>query len=318
MTATVQPAAVVPSASSPGYIPFVQATQRVEPGVERAERSGRSSKNQQHTLNELALFAGAGGGILGAKLLGWRTVCAVEINNHARRVLMARQDDGCLEPFPIWDDVRTFDGGPWKGVVDVVSGGFPCQDVAVGSATKTGLDGERSGLWSEMARVIREAGPRFVVVENSAALVNRGLGRVLRDLAAMGYDARWGVFSAGDVGARHERERLFIVADNHGFMGPARPWTEQQHGQLADVRTQHQEDACDCLRVWLEMARDCARVDDGMADQVDRTHAVGNGQVPAVVALAWRLLTGGGGAERQGEETPTTQKECNGKPSDRP
>ena len=287
------------------YPSLGQITPRVAPGVERAERSGRSSK-PNNTLNELALFAGAGGGILGAKLLGWRTVCAVEIADYARRVLMARQDDGCLEPFPIWDDVRTFDGRPWRGVVDVVTGGFPCQDIAVGSSTKTGLSGERSGLWSEMARIIREVGPRFVVVENSAVLVARGLGRVLRDLAAMGYDARWGVFSAGDAGARHERERLFVVADSDGFMGQARPWTEQQHGQFADVSTLHQEDTCDCLRVWLEMARDRARVDDGLANQVDRTHAVGNGQFPAVVALAWNLLVGGGGAERQGEQTPTT------------
>ncbi|MCA9180554.1 MAG: DNA cytosine methyltransferase, partial [Planctomycetales bacterium] len=74
-------------------------------------------------LNELALFAGAGGGILGGKLLGWRTVCAVEIDAYCRRVLMQRQNDGVLDPFPIWDDVRTFDGHAWRGKVDVVSAG---------------------------------------------------------------------------------------------------------------------------------------------------------------------------------------------------
>lgn len=81
-------------------------------------------------MYELALFAGAGGGILGGKLLGWRTVCAVELDAYARRVLLARQRDGCLEPFPIWDDVRTFDGKPWSGKIDVISGGFPCQDIS--------------------------------------------------------------------------------------------------------------------------------------------------------------------------------------------
>ena len=85
--------------------------------------------NEQHRMNELALFAGAGGGILGGRLLGWRTVCAVEIDPYARRVLLARQADGCLGRFPIWDDVRTFDGKRWQGTVDVVSGGFPCQDI---------------------------------------------------------------------------------------------------------------------------------------------------------------------------------------------
>ena len=81
-------------------------------------------------MNELALFAGAGGGILGGRLLGWRTICAVEIDPYARDVLLARQNDGCLPPFPVWDDVRTFDGRPWRGVVDVVSCGFPCQDIS--------------------------------------------------------------------------------------------------------------------------------------------------------------------------------------------
>jgi len=81
-------------------------------------------------MNELALFAGAGGGILGGKLLGWRTVCAVEWEPYPASVLCARQNDGILAPFPIWDDVQTFDGHPWRGIVDVVSGGFPCQDIS--------------------------------------------------------------------------------------------------------------------------------------------------------------------------------------------
>ena len=95
-------------------------------------------------MNELALFAGAGGGILGGKLLGWRTVCAVENDEHARNVLVARQNDGSLEPFPIWDDVRTFDGKPWRGRIDVISGGFPCQDIS--SAGKgAGITGQMQG-----------------------------------------------------------------------------------------------------------------------------------------------------------------------------
>ena len=117
-------------------------------------------------MNELALFAGAGGGILGGRLLGRRTICAVELDSYAASVLVARQNDGCLEPFPIWDDITTFDGEPWRGRVDVVSGGFPCQDISV-AGKGAGLDGERSGLWGEMARVIREVRPRHVFVENS-------------------------------------------------------------------------------------------------------------------------------------------------------
>ena len=102
-------------------------------------------------MNELALFAGAGGGVWGGKLLGWRTVCAVEWEPYAASVLAQRQNDGFLPPFPIWDDVRTFDGKPWRGVVDVVSGGFPCQDISI-AGKGAGLDGERSGLWKEWCK----------------------------------------------------------------------------------------------------------------------------------------------------------------------
>ena len=136
-------------------------------------------------MNELALFAGAGGGILGGKLLGWRTVCAVERNAYCARRLMQRQDEGHLPPFPVWDDVCTFDGAPWRGVADVVSGGFPCQDISAANSKGKGLDGERSGLWREMARIIGEVRPRFALVENSPMLTVRGFGRVLGDLAEM-------------------------------------------------------------------------------------------------------------------------------------
>jgi len=162
-------------------------------------------------MNELALFAGAGGGILGGKLLGWRTVCAVEWEQYPACVLAARQNDGLLPPFPIWDDVQTFDGKPWRGIVDVVSGGFPCQDIS--SAGKgAGIDGERSGMWKEMARIIGEVRPQFVFVENSPMLTSRGLGKVLADLAKLGFDAEWGVLSAADVGANHHRKRIWILA----------------------------------------------------------------------------------------------------------
>ena len=166
-------------------------------------------------MNELALFAGAGGGILGGHLLGWRTVCAVEWEPYPASVLLARQNDGLLPPFPVWDDVRTFDGRPWRGIVDVVSGGFPCQDISA-AGKGAGIDGERSGLWGEMARIIGEVRPRYVFVENSPLLVGRGLVRVLADLAEMGFDARWGVVGADDVGAPHRRERCWIVAHTNG------------------------------------------------------------------------------------------------------
>lgn len=156
-----------------------------------------------------------GGGILGGQLLGHRCVCAVEWEPYAQAVLVARQNDGTLPPFPIWDDVQTFDGRPWRGLVDVVAGGFPCQDISV-AGKGAGLDGARSGMWHHMARIIGEVRPRYAFIENSPALIGRGLDRVLCDLAALGYDARWTVMGAADVGAPHKRERIWILANARG------------------------------------------------------------------------------------------------------
>lgn len=164
-------------------------------------------------LRTMHLFAGAGGGILADVLLGHQPVCAVEINEYCQQVLSARQKDGFIPWFPIFDDVTKFDGRPWRGLVDVVAGGFPCQDISV-AGKGAGIDGKQSGLWSEMARIIGEVRPRFAFVENSPALVNRGLGRVLRDLATLGYDCRWTLLGAADVGAPHKRDRFWLVADS--------------------------------------------------------------------------------------------------------
>jgi DNA (cytosine-5)-methyltransferase 1 len=192
-------------------------------------------------LNELALFAGAGGGILGGHLLGWRTVCAVEWEQYPASVLCARQNDGLLPPFPIWDDVQTFRGEPWRGIVDVVSGGFPCTDISA-AGKGAGIDGEASGMWREMARIIHEVRPRYVFVENSPMLTSRGLGRVLGDLAAMGFDARWGVLGAADVGAPHQRDRIWIVAKWRGQLPHAQHdrirWWEQQQ---ESIKTTHRQ-----------------------------------------------------------------------------
>ena len=208
-------------------------------------------------MNELALFAGAGGGILGGKLLGWRTVCAVEWEPYPASVLAARQNDKILPSFPIWDDVQTFDGKPWRGIVDVVSGGFPCQDISA-AGRGAGIDGERSGMWGEMARIIHEVQPRFAFVENSPMLTSRGLGRVLGDLASMGFDARWGVLGAADVGTNHQRDRIWIVAKWRGQLSHPQHdrigrWKQQQKsiakedGEAANspsIRSHNQKNEC--------------------------------------------------------------------------
>jgi len=256
-------------------------------------------------LRELALFAGAGGGILGGKLLGWRTVCAVENEPYARDVLMARQNDGCLEPFPIWDDVCTFDGRPWQGIVDVVSGGFPCQDISA-AGKGAGIEGERSGLWSEFARIIGEVQPSFVFVENSPMLASRGLGTVLGDLAALGFDAEWGVLGAHHSGAPHKRDRIWILACNSDRDSePTQPVDDEaprmQSLDVSDTdRAQREgvqraeriesEHADACSQSWWKSEPNVGRVADGVAARVDRLRCIGNGQVPAVASLAWQTL----------------------------
>jgi DNA (cytosine-5)-methyltransferase 1 len=264
-------------------------------------------------MNELALFAGAGGGILGGHLLGWRTVCAVEWEQYPACVLAARQNDGLLPPFPIWDDVQTFDGKPWRGIVDVVSGGFPCQDISA-AGKGVGIDGERSGMWREMARIIGEVRPRYAFIENSPMLVNRGLGTVLADLAKLGFDAEWGVLGAADVGAKHQRDRIWIVArqrklfshpNNRDFRGKQ----QSQSPSQTPRESGHVANANDSIRggerwgVWSDKnskskwnlhsifnQSEPIRMADGVAARVDRLKAVGNGQVPQVAGIAWKLL----------------------------
>lgn len=186
------------------------------------------SATRPEAMYELALFAGAGGGILGGKLLGWTTVCAVEIEPGARAKLAARQNDGCLKAFPIWGDVRSFTirNRATRPAIRalrrkrnklVITGGFPCQDISL-AGDGDGLDGERSGMWFEQARVIGEIRPLHVVVENSPTLTIRGGLRVIGELARLGYDCHWGIISAADAiwldgppCLDHLRERIWII-----------------------------------------------------------------------------------------------------------
>lgn len=224
-------------------------------------------------MNELHLFAGAGGGILGGELLGHRCVCAVEINQHCQRILLARQTDGCLPPFLIWGDIRTFDGQPWRGVVDVVSGGFPCQAYSSASRGRTVAD----DLWPEMRRVVADVAPRYVFAEN---VQRRAIDRAADELEAMGYSARCIALSASDLGADHIRTRYWLLAHSDGN-GKLQRAVNAEVAELPNIRPS----------VW-ETGPDKRRMDDGMAYRMERLAAIGNGQVPIVAATAWRLLAG--------------------------
>lgn len=244
-------------------------------------------------MNELALFAGTGGGILGGKLLGWKTVGAVELEPFGASVLIARQRDGILDPFPIWDDVRTFDGYPWRGVANVVSAGFPCQDISAGNSSAEGISGARSGLWKQTARIIGEVRPAFALLENSAQLTKKGLEVVLGDLAEMGYHARWGVLHAEHAGASHQRKRIWIVASDPDQVGPQR-CDDQSHVK--------QSESAQRLYALLDTPPFPTHRDqlptpyafggrDGVPNGMDRVAAIGNAQVPSVVRLAWSILS---------------------------
>lgn len=239
-------------------------------------------------MNELALFAGGGGSILAGELLGWRTRCAVEIDPGARRILLDRQRDGVIGEFPIWDDIRTFDGAAWSGSIDVITGGFPCQDISQCGAGK-GINGDRSGLWFEMARVIGEVRPKITLIENSPMLVTRGLDRVLADLAEMGMSAQWGCFRASSIGACHHRERIYILAytDSEQLKGVdiQKPvFTDPQESRRRQLA--RAIDAAIPADDYASMSRDPGDVARGM----DGLKATGNGWVPAVAARAFKTL----------------------------
>lgn len=162
-------------------------------------------------LYEMTLFAGAGGGLLGSRLLGWRTICYVEHDKYRVNVLKARIRDGYLNDAPIWDDVQTFDGHPWVGLVDIVTAGFPCQPFSA-AGKRLGEQDERN-RWPDTIRIIRIVRPEFVLLENSPRLTsNSYFNTILGDLASSGYSARWDCIPASAIGAYHERDRLWIVA----------------------------------------------------------------------------------------------------------
>jgi len=162
-----------------------------------------------------------------------------------------------------------------------------------------GLDGERSGLWKEMGRIIGEVRPRFVFVENSPMLVNNGLDRVLADLSKLGFDARWGIVGADFVGAPHRRERFWLVAhSNSDRLYDGSNKRNNLHGQkICEEKPQNWHGvwskANKCLSTddWKTFATEFYGMDDGMASRLDRIKACGNGQVPEVAATAWRILS---------------------------
>jgi DNA (cytosine-5)-methyltransferase 1 len=188
-------------------------------------------------VNELSLFSGGGGGLLGTKLLGFKTIGYVEYEPYCQKVLKARIEDGILDAAPIFGDIRRFisEGyaASYTGMVDVLTAGFPCQPFSVAGKRK-GADDERN-MWPATIETIRIVQPRFAFMENVPGLLSSGyFGTVLRDLHESGYDARWCVLGADDCGAPHRRKRLWILAyTRHVISKPGSERIRRQEG--ADI-----------------------------------------------------------------------------------
>lgn len=163
-------------------------------------------------LNGISLFTGYAGIDLALKDYV-RPIIYCDIEKYAQGIQLSRMDDESIPFAPIWNDVTTLDGRKFKGLVDIIYGGFPCQDISV-AGKGAGLEGERSGLFTEIIRLAKEASPTFIFLENVPAIRTRGSVQVQEALASIGYDTRWTTLSAAEVGANHKRERWFCLATN--------------------------------------------------------------------------------------------------------
>ena len=267
----------------------------------------------------MELFAGIGGSSYAGKLIGnWRTVCYVEWDEYCQKVIKARIQDGTFDDAPIWDDIQTFDGIPWRGAVDIITGGFPCQPFSVAGKQK-GADDERN-MWPDTLRVISEVRPRFAFLENVPALLTSGyFGRVIGDLSEIGYDCRWTIVSAESVGAWHKRERLWILAYPHkarelqqeGTIKEKQGWPCNGTQEVSDTggnrsaagipgSIEGQEGDPEIINddnlrgaggnIW-GTEPPLVRLVHGFPGGGERINALGNAWVPAVACTAWTILT---------------------------
>ena len=277
-------------------------------------------------MRTLHLFAGAGGGLLADLILGHEPVCAVEWDAYCCQVLRERASEGWFPNLQVFEgDVRVFPASDWKGRVDCIHAGFPCQPHSVAGKRK-GADDDRN-LWPATAGIIGEIRPPWVFLENVPGLVSNGfIGTVLGDLARLGYDARWTVLGADQVGAPHRRDRWWCLAHAQG-----REINERKQGDLgkasgggkgfdstavaggkdvADTaergRGQRNQDAGGPREgageawerrgppngCWWDIEPDLGRLAHGIPSRVSKLKALGNAQVPLQAALAWTLLKG--------------------------
>ena len=232
-------------------------------------------------MNVLDLFSGIGGFSLGLERAGFKTVAFCEVDKKCQAVLKKHWPD-----VPMFDDVSNLKGKDIEEKIDVICGGFPCQDISL-AGKGAGLAGKRSGLWSEFHRLIEEIRPKYAIIENVSALRSRGLDQVLRALSEIGYDAEWHCITAASVGAPHRRDRIWIVAyaDNEGSQGWLYRWADKKReselgylGRCSSVYGQPIQDQ------W-SVEPDVGRVANGIPGRVDRLKQLGNAVVPQIPQL---------------------------------
>lgn len=276
-----------------------------------------------HTPTVLSLCAGAGGLELGLKLAvpGCQTVCYVEGEAYAASILAARMEDEALDAAPVWSDVRTFDSSQWRGCVDIVTAGYPCQPFSIAGRKQAERDPRH--LWPYIRDIVADLRPRISFFENVSHHLRLGFQQVHDDLRSLGYSVKTGLFTAEEVGAPHKRERLFILAHAEG----ARAWLDQLDARQGSGRNgegvanaggkglegQPRHEGQDhpagvagksSVPLWppdpgdidsWRSAPDALkpavhRMADGMACRVDRLRLCGNGVVPLAAAYAFRTL----------------------------
>jgi len=239
-------------------------------------------------LNMLDLFSGIGGFSLGLESTGhFETVAFCEFDKHARLVLNKHWPD-----IKIYEDVRTLDAKKYRGSIDVVCGGFPCQDLSVAGKKKGITEGDRSNLYTEMLRVISECLPRYAIFENVTGLLTGESGRwfakFLYDLAKVGYDAEWHCISASELGANHNRDRAWVIA-----------YPEMQRCERSE-----QEEILRKPRLQIELVRSFERWptrqdipsprtsggNDGVSKRLDRLKRLGNAVVPAIPKIIGQAI----------------------------
>lgn len=258
-------------------------------------------------MNILDLFSGIGGFSLGLERAGMRTVAFCEIDPHARKVLNKH-----WPAVPVFTDVSTLSKGDLSEQIDVLAGGFPCQDIST-AGLGAGLSGSRSGLWFEYHRLIKEIQPRYAIIENVSALRSRGLDQVLWSLAEIGYDAEWHCIPASAVGAPHRRDRIWIIAypdSQHrrfkckiadSSQRKARDEFSGGSSSLADTNRAHSEGrrlssgtyaqyANTVSAGWWETEPAVGRVANGLPGQSHRLKQLGNAVVPQIPELIGRAI----------------------------